>query len=77
MIEDQIEEYVARVSNEQDIDHSLNLFEHGYLSSLDILDLVSFIEETFEIEISDDDLNIDNLGSISSMARYVGRAKEG
>ena len=75
-IERQVVEYVLGICNEQKLDFALNLFEHGYLSSLDILDLVAFVEETFEIKISEDDLNMENLGTISSMVRYIGEAMQ-
>jgi methoxymalonate biosynthesis acyl carrier protein len=75
-IEQEVSKYVLELCNEPQLDSSLNLFEHGYLSSLDILDLISFIEETFEITIADDDLNIENFGSIASMVSFIARAKQ-
>ena len=75
-IEQEIREYVTELCHEQNLGRDLNLFEHGYLSSLDILDLIAFIEETFAISIPDDDLNIENFGSIGSMVRFIERTKQ-
>jgi len=49
----------------------LNLFDVGYLSSLEILDLLAFMETTFHITISDDDLGIENFASIDRMVKLI------
>jgi methoxymalonate biosynthesis acyl carrier protein len=74
--ERKIRDYVTELCQEQNLDPALNLFEHGYLSSLDILDLISFIEETFDISIPDDDLNIENFGSIGGMVRLIEKTQQ-
>ncbi|MDH3457525.1 MAG: phosphopantetheine-binding protein [Gemmatimonadota bacterium] len=72
----QVERYIAELTNTQDIDPSVNLFESGHLTSLDALELLSFIETTFEISILGDDISVENLGSIDSIVRYVEGAKQ-
>jgi len=70
-VRDKIEKHVLELSNESQIDHSLNLFDVGYLSSLEILDLLAFMETTFHITISDDDLGIENFASIDRMVKLI------
>ncbi len=72
----EVEKYITKLTNGHEIDHSLNLFESGFLSSLDVLDLLSFIENTYNITVSDDDLGIENFGSIDSMVKYIEKAKQ-
>ena len=43
-IREEIEKHISELTNNPDIDHSLNLFESGLLTSLDVLDLLAFIE---------------------------------
>lgn len=68
---DKVEEFILELSNESSIDHSINLFENSYLSSLDVLDLLCFIEETYNIVVSDDDLGMENFGSIDRIVNYI------
>jgi methoxymalonate biosynthesis acyl carrier protein len=48
-----------------------NLFETGIVNSLFAIQLMTFIEKTFQIEIGTDDLDIENFKSISSAAQFV------
>jgi methoxymalonate biosynthesis acyl carrier protein len=71
-----VERYIAELTNTQGIDPSVNLFETGQLTSLDALELLSFVETAFEISILGDDITVENLGSIDSIVRFVERAKQ-
>lgn len=43
----------------------------GLLDSAGILALVVWYEEAFDMKLKQEEINIDNLGSIESMANYV------
>jgi acyl carrier protein len=47
------------------------LLEEKILDSLGMLELISFVEETFSIEIPDEDIIPDHFGTIEKLARYV------
>lgn len=47
------------------------LLEEGILDSLGILDLVSFLESEFSIQMSDDELLPENFQSIDCIAAFV------
>lgn len=70
-VKNNVEKFILELSNESNIGHSVNLFESNYLSSLDVLDLLCFIEETYNIAISDDDLGMENFGSIDRIVNYI------
>ena len=53
-------------------DHD-SFLEQGIIDSTGILELVSFLEETYAIEITEEELNPDNLDSISKIAEYLCR----
>jgi acyl carrier protein len=70
-VRDRVKEYILELTNEPGIDDSVNLFESGHLTSLDVLDLLCFIEGAFNIVVSDDDLGMDNFGSIDRIVNYI------
>jgi acyl carrier protein len=49
----------------------LPLLESGIIDSLGVLDLVGFLEQTFNIKIDDDELTPGNFGSITCMSSFV------
>ena len=74
-IREEIEKHISELTNNPEIDHSLNLFESGLLTSLDVLDLISFIENEYDISISDEDLGMENFGSIDRIVKYLENTK--
>lgn len=54
-----------------EVDESENLLAAGIIDSLGILQLVTFIEEKFGIEIPDEDVTIENFHSLESLTAYV------
>jgi methoxymalonate biosynthesis acyl carrier protein len=70
-VRDTIVDYIEGVANERDFDHSSNLFESGLLTSLDVLSLVAFIEETFALEISGDDIEMETFGTIDGFVAMI------
>ena len=52
-----------------------SFMEQGILDSTGILELILFLEETFEIKIEDDELVPENLDSLGNIARFVKEKK--
>lgn len=50
-----------------------NLFELGIVNSLFAVQLMTFIERRFEIEVGTDDLDIENFKSIAATAAFVAK----
>ena len=48
-----------------------SMLEQGILDSTGVLELVEFLEERFAIQVGDEELTPENLGSIDNIARYV------
>ena len=55
------------------IDESESLLERGIIDSVGVLNLVSFLEETYGINIDEDDLMPENFDSLSAISSYVNR----
>jgi D-alanine--poly(phosphoribitol) ligase subunit 2 len=47
----------------------------GLLDSASILELILWVETEFDLEIEQEDLSLDNFGTIGKMAEYIEAAK--
>jgi acyl carrier protein len=54
-------------------DDAESLIEAGIVDSTGVMEVVTFLEESFVIEVADDDLVADNLDSVERLAAFVGR----
>jgi acyl carrier protein len=70
-VRDAIAGYIEDISNERGFDHSSNLFESGLLTSLDVLSLVAFIEDTFAVAIAGDDIDMDSFGTVDGLVALI------
>lgn len=52
-------------------DENTNFFEKGILDSTGIIELVSFIEQTFNISIEDEESTVDNFSSLTHISQYL------
>jgi acyl carrier protein len=50
-----------------------DLFDTGIVNSLFAVQLITFLEKTFDIEVGSDDLDIHNFESINATAAFVMR----
>lgn len=66
-----VEKYIEQLTNEERIDPAVNLFESGLLTSLDVLDLIRFVEEMFQFQISDEDVSIETFGTINGIVSLI------
>ena len=53
-----------------------NLFESGIVNSLFAVQLMTFIERAFDIEVGTDDLDIENFKSIDATTAFVAKKVE-
>jgi acyl carrier protein len=61
------------IARKRGLNDELPLLETGIVDSLGVLDVVGFLEQTFQIRIDDDELTPDNFASIGSMAAFMER----
>lgn len=67
-----IEELCPALGIELDhIDEKESLIDAGILNSLGILQLLSFIDEELEIDISGEQIKMDNFKNIKTICNYV------
>ena len=74
-IELQIRDFIVENFLFGDADNGLNatdsLLEQGIIDSTGVLELVSFLEETYEIQLEDEELIPENLDSIANVTSYI------
>ena len=54
-----------------------SFLENGIVDSTGILELVEFIEKTYNIQVEDDELIPENLDSIANVAKYLEHKRNG
>ena len=52
-------------------DENTNFFEKGILDSTGIIELISFIEQTFNVSIEDEESIVDNFSSLTHITQYL------
>jgi acyl carrier protein len=52
-----------------------SFLENGIVDSMNILELVMFVEENFDVSVGDGDIIPDNFDSVSRMAKYINSKK--
>jgi acyl carrier protein len=77
---EQVRSYIVEsflLGDEGELTASDSLLESGVLDSTGVLELVAFLEQTFRIEVANEDLVPENLDSISNVASFVERKLQG
>lgn len=53
--------------------HTDSFLENGIVDSVNVLELVMFVEETFKVHVDDSEIIPENFDSVSSLAAYIRR----
>jgi acyl carrier protein len=76
-IEAQVRQYILDnfmyTDDESELSSEQSLFDTGVIDSTGVLELVGFIEETFEVEVDDTELVPDNFDSVARITAYIGQ----
>ena len=72
-ITDKIKEYIrsASFSNVDKLDDDLLIFKEGILDSMGLISLFTFLEQEFNIQITDADLLEENFESVNAITNFV------
>jgi len=72
-IKETVKRFILSSINIAYLDDDANLFESGIVNSLFAVQLMTFIEKTFAIEVGMDDLDIENFKSLNAATAFVVR----
>ena len=68
-----IRNFILDSINIPDLKDDDNLFESGIVNSLFAVQLMTFLEKSFSIEVTMDDLSMENFESVNSTSSFVER----
>ena len=57
------------------LDDATSFLDSGIIDSTGILELISFIEESFDTKVKDDELIPENLDSIDNLVNFIAKKK--
>lgn len=60
-----------KLKNLKEFPTTESLISLGYVDSFGIIESISFLEKNFKIKIKEDEITLDNLGSIDLMSQLV------
>ena len=72
-IRDTIRDFLLTSIPVVDLKDGDNLFESGIVNSLFAIQLMTFVEKTFGIEVGPDDLDMANFESLNATAAFIAR----
>ena len=74
-IEEELITYLKKgnpnIDNLKVIPKDISLVEQGYMDSFAIVDLVTYFENKWEIEIQNHEISVENFGSINKMIKFI------
>lgn len=73
---DIIRSYILENLHVPDIEDDCDIFASGMANSLFAIELMTFLESTFNIKVTMDDLDIENFKTVEATSRFVQRKKE-
>ena len=71
-----IQENFLMYQDEDVLDENTSFIDEGIIDSTGVLEIITFLEETFDIKIDDEELVPENLDSIARISRFVVRKRE-
>nr|WP_295680131.1 acyl carrier protein [uncultured Lachnoclostridium sp.] len=70
-IKAKIRKFLVRFSGQRELQDDENLFEVGFVNSLFSMQLVTFVENNFDFEIANEDLDVKNFSTINSICQFI------
>jgi methoxymalonate biosynthesis acyl carrier protein len=73
-MKEQIKNFVQKAVGESvALNNEDNFFELGFVNSLFAMQLVSFVESEFKIQVENEDLDLNNFNSVDNLAAFVSK----
>lgn len=78
VIRESLRAFVAKnfyLADPQSFDDATSFLDRGIIDSTGVLELVTFVEAEYQIEVGDDDIVPANFDSIDALTAFVGRKR--
>ena len=69
----EVREFIADGNDISKLDNDTNLFDSGFFDSLRVINLVLFIETTYELTLDYEDLTETNLSTVTVISKLIER----
>lgn len=73
---DVIRKYILKAVNVSALNNTDDIFESGLVNSLFAIQLMTFIEKSFSIKVTMDDLDLNNFKSVNAISQFVKSKQE-
>jgi len=70
-----IADYLARFFPGHALKEDEDIFSLGFVNSMFAMQLVTFVEQTFDVTIENEDLELDNFRSIAALSNLVAKKR--
>lgn len=70
-VDEQLKQFLIDSSGISDINNETEIFASGIVNSLFAIQLIMFIEKTFDISINIADLDFENFSSINTITNFI------
>lgn len=80
MIEEQVRQFITEnflFSEEKKVADTDSFLENGIIDSTGVLELVSFVEEKFNVKVKDEEMVPENLDSINNLVKFIKSKQNG
>lgn len=74
-IKAEIRQFLSRFFNDYSLRDDEDIFSLGFVNSLFAMQLVLFVERTFQLSIENEDLAIDNFRTINALTSLIQRKR--
>jgi methoxymalonate biosynthesis acyl carrier protein len=68
-----VKDYIGEFVNLDNLNDEINIFEAGLVNSLFAIELMTFLEKSFDIKVGMDDLDMSYFESIHAITEFVSR----
>ena len=66
-----VRNFLVKRSGKDDIGDDEDIFANGIVNSLFAVEIVCFVEESFEITVENEDLDIANFRSVNALTQFI------
>lgn len=74
-IKTEIKQFLATFFKNYDLQDDEDIFSLGFVNSLFAMQLILFVEKTFQVVIENEDLDMDNFRTINALTRLIAQKK--
>ena len=75
MVKTTLRAYLNDALNVTDFEDDTALIDMGYLDSMQALELAMFVADEFDIELTQDDMRVENFSSLQAVEDFINRKK--